>query len=281
MAIISFYSSCMQETGNTISAIAYASYLGMTKNKKILLVSTGLNDNTAVESLWPQEQNKKSGLFGPNTSSMAQNGIEELDRIVRSNRTTSEIITDYTRVALKDRLEVLTNYIGEKKVFAEIQKNYAQIISLAGRAYETVIVDIDQNLSKEVQNEILQVSDVILATTTQKLSNIEKLDEEIQNQENTILDKSKTLIVLGKYDNSSKYNAKNISRTLLKQKDVVNTIPYNHLLLEGAQEGRLIENIDFLRKIKNRDENSLVIEELKRLDEKIENKVMEQQMRRR
>ena len=122
MAIISFYSTCRQETGNTVSALAYATFLGITRNKKTLYVSTGLNDNTAVESLWSSQGSVKSGIFGPNTGKSTQNNsIEELDRIVRSNRTTSEIITDYTRVALRGRLEVLTSYMGEAKVFSQIQ----------------------------------------------------------------------------------------------------------------------------------------------------------------
>ena len=279
MAIISFYSSCKNETGNTVSALAYATFLGITRNKKTLYVSTGLNDNTAVESLWSSQGNVKSGLFGPNTGKSTQNNsIEELDRIVRSNRTTSDIITDYTRVALRGRLEVLTSYIGEEKVFNQIQKDYAQIITLADRAYDTVIVDIDQNLSDEVQADILNASDIVLATTTQKLRNIENLVEEIQEEK--ILKKEKTIVVIGKYDDATRYNMKNISRNLLKQKEIINTIPYNSLILEAVQEGKLIDIIYNLTQLKNRDENSLFVEELKRLDGRIDNTLLEQQMRR-
>ena len=96
MAVITFYPSCDKETGNTIAAMTFATYIGITKNKKTLLISTGLNDSTIKESLWVIQQKKRSGLFGPNTTSMAQNGIEELDRIIRSNRFTPEIITNYT-----------------------------------------------------------------------------------------------------------------------------------------------------------------------------------------
>ena len=86
---------------------------------------------------------------------------------------------------------------------------------------------------------------------------------------------------MGKYDEKSKYNAKNISRNILKQKDIICTVPYNFLLMEATQEGRVIDLlIDFLN-IKNKDENYLLIEELERLDEKILRKVSELQLTRR
>ena len=277
MAVITFYSSCMQETGNTVSAIALATYLGITKNRRILLVSTGLNDTTVRESLWAKAPKKRSGLFGPNTSAMSQNGIEELDRVIRSNRVTPDIITNYTRVALKDRLEALMSYVGTEEAFKEIQKDYAQILMLANKAYDTVIVDLDQNLDIQTQSSIINVSDVVIATTTQKLSNIEKLDIQIEN--NDFLKKDRTLIAIGKYDTKSKYSAKNISRNLLRRKEIINTIPYSSLLLEAAQEGKVIDIFIDLLSSRTKDENYFLIEELNRLEEDVEDKIVDLQMK--
>lgn len=276
MAVISFFSSCKQETGNTVSAITYATYLGITRNQKILYVSTGLNDNTVVESLWPSS-NKKTGFFGQNTENMTQNGIEELYRIIRSNRTTPEIITDYTRVALRDRLEILTSYIGEKKEFNEIASIYAKVIELARRVYDYVIVDVDKELDLNSQKEILETSDIIVATIPQKLSNVEKFAQKMENDK--IFNKNKTLIAIGKYHDNTKFNARNISRNLLKRKEIVNTIPFNTLILEGTQEGKMIDVLWNLINLRIKDEKYFVIEEIKRLETKIDNTVMEQQLK--
>ena len=279
MAVITFYPSCDKETGNTIAAIAFATFLGITKNKKTLLISTGLNDTTVKESLWVSEQKKRSGLFGPNTTSVAQNGIEELDRIIRSNRFTPEIITNYTRVALRERLEALMGYIGRKDQYDEIQKNYPQIVSLAAKSYDTVIVDIDRNMDKVTQLAILNASDIVIATVPQRITDIQNLISEIEKGE--MLNKNKTLITMGKYDERSKYNAKNVSRNILKQKDIINTIPYNFLLMEASQEGKMIDIFISLLNLKNKDDNYTIIEELNRLDDKINNKIAENQMMRR
>ena len=279
MAVITFYPSCDKETGNTIAAVAFATFLGITKNKKTLLISTGLNDTTVKESLWASEQKKRSGLFGPNTTSMAQNGIEELDRIIRSNRFTPEIITNYTRVALRERLEALMGYIGKQEQYEEIQKNYPQIVSLAAKAYDTVIVDIDRNMDKATQLEILKASDVVVATVPQRMADIENLISTIEKGE--ILNKNRTLIAMGKYDERSKYNAKNVTRSLLRQKEIINTIPYNFLIMEASQEGKLIDIFISLLGLKNKDDNYTIIEEFNRLDKSINDKITENQMMRR
>ena len=260
MAVITFYPSCDKETGNTIAAVAFATFLGITKNKKTLLISTGLNDTTVKESLWASEQKKRSGLFGPNTTSMAQNGIEELDRIIRSNRFTPEIITNYTRVALRERLEALMGYIGKQEQYEEIQKNYPQIVSLAAKAYDTVIVDIDRNMDKATQLEILKASDVVVATVPQRMADIENLISTIEKGE---------------------YNAKNVTRSLLRQKEIINTIPYNFLIMEASQEGKLIDIFISLLGLKNKDDNYTIIEEFNRLDKSINDKITENQMMRR
>ncbi len=278
MPIITFYSTSKKETGNSTAAIAYATYLGITKNKKTLLISTEPYETATKESLWPIQQKKRSGLFGPNTSEMVQNGIEELDRVIRSNRVSPEIITNYTRVALRGRLEALTGFAGIKEQFEEIQKDYPQIVMLAGKNYDSVIVDISDKLDKSVQAQILTTTDIIVATTTQEASEIEKLLERLEKDE--VLDKKKTIIVIGRYDDKSKYNAKNITRGILKQKKIVNTIPYSTLLHDSMQEGKTIETMWDIEKLKTKDDVFFIIEELRRLDETIENKVLELQMKR-
>ena len=278
MAVVTFYTDGKDQTGNTTSAMSLATYLGITKNKKTLLISTSFNDGTVRKAFWPEQERKRSGLFGPNTSVTSENGIEGLDRNLRSNRMSPEMITDYTKVALKGRLEILLGFKGKIEQYLEIQRGYAQIISLASKYYDTVIVDMDRNLEEQTKIEILNVSHIVLAMSTQKIDEITRLTEVIS--EDKALKKQQTVLALGKYDDSSKYNAKNITRSMLKQRTVINTIPYNTLLLEAAQEGSIIDLFLKLLRLKGRDENTFFIEEIKRLSEDLENKKVElQQLR--
>lgn len=279
MAVISFYTQGKDQTGNTTSAMAYATYLGIEKNKKTLLISTSFNNDEVKTAFWPQKNNKRSGLFGPNTAAMSDNGIEGLDRIIRSNKISPDIITDYTKVALKNRLEILYGYKGEVEQYKMIQTQYSQIVNLASKYYHTVIVDISEDLERKTQLELLNASDIVVALSTQKLQNIENVINSME--EGTTLRKTNTILTLGRYDEDSTYNTKNISRNILRQKNEINSIPYNTLLLEATQEGKIIDFMLKLLNLKGRDENTFFLDEIKRLDEDIEKKILEiQQMMR-
>ena len=274
MAVITFYTSCEDQTGNTTSALALATYLGIVQNKKILYISTAFNDNTIRSAMWEKKAIRRSGLFGPNTTKDAvnDNGIEGLDRIIRSNRISSSIVTDYTRVALTGRLEFLLGYKGEIKQYEEIQNQYSQIVAISAQYYDNVIVDIDRGLEEKNKMEILNISDIVIAMTTQKLENINKLAESIEN--GNILKDTNTLITIGNYDYNSKYNAKNISRSYLKRKKIINTIPHNTLLFEAEQEGQVIDLFIKLLGLKGNDENTFFLDEIKRLSTSIEDTYM-------
>lgn len=280
MATIAFYTNGRDQAGNTTSAISLATYNGIIQNKRTLFISTAFNNSEIRKALWPVQTKKKLGLFGPNTNTLStnDNGIEGLDRIIRSNRITPDIVTDYTRVALKGRLEVLQGYNGVEEQYKEIQKQYTQIITLANQVYDTVIIDIDRNLETKTKLEILNEADIVVAMTTQKLDNISEILRTMA--EGVTLKNTNTIITLGKYDEKSKYNAKNISRNVLRTKKIINTVPYNTVLFEEMQEGKLIDMFIRFLELNSKDENTFFINEIKRLKESIDEKEMIiQQMR--
>lgn len=278
MAVISFYTCGRDQAGNTTSAMALATFLGIEKNKKTLLISTSLNNDEVKKAFWPTKNKKRSGLFGPNTAAVSDNGIEGLDRIIRSNKISPDIITDYTKVVLKNRLEILFGYKGSQEQYQMIQKNYLQIVNIASKYYNTVILDIDKDLDLKTKLELLNVSDVTIAMTTQKLENIEDSLRIIE--QGTALRKVNTMLVLGKYDDRSKYNIKNISRNYLRQKDFINSVPYNTGLFEATQEGQIVDLFLKYLNLKGRDENTFFVDEIKRLNDSIDKKIVEiQQMR--
>lgn len=277
MAIITFYTPGKGEAGNTISTVCFATYLGIAENKKNLLIPTGINDNSMENALWPPKKERRSGLFGPNVVGVSQNGMEELNRIIKSNKLSPELIQNYTKVALKGRLELLCGYKGTVDQYKEGQKDFIEVINLAGKSYDNVIVDLDKDLDVQTQSQILDLSDVIVALTTQRADNVKKLAEDIEKGNFT---KSKNAIIaLGKYDNSTRYNIKNLTRSFLKKYGLVNAIPYNSLVFEAIQEGRIIDLFLQFKNLKIEDDNTFFTGELKRLKESIEKKNREVHMR--
>ena len=245
MSIITFWNGTKEQCGNTASALALATYMAIERNIKILFVSTSLKDYSVEDSFWIKKKNGFLSMLGGNPGIISQAGIEGLDRIIRSNKLTPEIITDYSRIVLKNRLELLLGVNSSEAQYEEIRGKYPSIIGLADKYYDLVVIDLDPKLGPTIQENILKKSDIIIGMIPQKLKEIEKVVDKIQK--NPYI-KEKIMLTIGKYDDKTKYNAKNISRNVLKQKNIINTVPYNSLYFEAMQEGKVIDLfLNFLR----------------------------------
>lgn len=270
MSIITFWNGTKEQCGNTASALALATYMAIERNIKILFVSTSLKDYSVEDSFWIKKKNGFLSMLGGNPGIISQAGIEGLDRIIRSNKLTPEIITDYSKIVLKNRLELLLGVNSSESQYEEIRGKYPSIIELADKYYDLVVIDLDPKLGPTIQENILKKSDIIIGMIPQKLKEIEKVVDKIQK--NPYI-KEKIMLTIGKYDDKTKYNAKNISRNVLKQKNIINTVPYNSLYFEAMQEGKVIDLfLSFLR-LTDMDRNYEFISEIQRLAEDVKEKI--------
>lgn len=258
--------------GCTSSSIAFATQIAIQHNIKVLLVSTSLNESLIYDSFWQEKKKKNFSLFGGNSraAELETGGITGLDRVLRSNKITPETITDYAKIVLTNRLEILLGVDGSEEQYNQVKEKYAQIISLAGKYYDMVIVDLDKKIGRQAEIDVLNASDIIIALVPQRSKKI----REVQNmiQDGSILRKENTIMTLGRYMENTKYNAKNITRNLLREKRMVNTIPYNNLFFEATQEGTVIDLFLNFMRIKEKDENYNFVAELKKLNEDIKEK---------
>lgn len=116
MSVVTFWNSTNEQNGTTSSAIALAVRSAIQHNIKILFISTSLNNEIIQSSFWKEKENKtinfitgKEKIKNTNTNdgNIEKNGVEGLERLMRSNKITPERITEYTKILLRDRLEVL------------------------------------------------------------------------------------------------------------------------------------------------------------------------------
>lgn len=266
MPIVTFCNNGSRETGNTSSAIAIATYMSIKHNMKILLVSTNFNEPTVKESYW---ETRKQGAFLDRRKSteVMQSGIEGLNRMITSGKIEPRIIRDYTRVILKERLDVLVGFEGTITEYKELQDKYAAIILEANKYYDMVFVDLDKRLKKEVKNEIINITNVYIYTTNQKVSDIQKLTESIE--ENDKIDKRDVIILLTRYNQNLKINAKNVSRAIVRQRNAVNTVPYNGKFYESMQDGKVVDMFLQWFNLKNKKDPNFIF--LKELENTIDN----------
>ena len=259
--------------GTTSSSIAFATELAIQHNIKVLLISTALNDPLIRDSFWPQKKKSHFSLFSGSIKmkEVETSGIVGLDRMIRSNKLTPDIITDYAKIVLTNRLEILLGVEGDENQYNVVKEKYSQIISLANKYYDTVIVDLDNKIGKQTEIDILNTSDIVVALVPQRAKEIEKIQKMINEKD--VLGEQKTIMAIGRYMENTKYNAKNITRNLLKEKEIINTIPYNNLFFEATQEGTVIDLFLNFMRIREKDENYNFVQELKNLNETIKGKL--------
>lgn len=278
MAIVTFYNSTKEQVGNTSSAVAVATQMAIQHNVKILLLTTSLNDSIIKESFIKQgKKNKLSFLMVNDNNNIDRTGIEGLDRVLRSNKISPNDITNYTRVILTNRLEILPGVEGGMAQYEIIKQGYRQIIELANKYYDIVIVDLDKSIGENNVNEILKNSEVVVNMISQRANQIEEAKNKIEQLN---VDKDGLIYAIGTYMASTKYNAKNITRNVIRSRDMVNVVPYNNLFFESTQEATIVDLFLSFMKIKERDANFEFVKEVNNLSETILNRIKLIQMKR-
>ena len=278
MSIVTFYNSSVEQTGKTMSIAAIATYMAIEHNYRILIISTTNKEDALKRCFWGEKKKKKNlGIFGPNTALEIETGVEGLARVIRSNKITPDIITNYTKVVFKDRFEVLLGCEFPPSDGTVIETMYPSIVKAANQYYDLVFVDLDQNVDEETRKTILYDSDVVVINISQRLKSINKFKE--QKEKNKVLASQKSVIMVGRYDKYSKYNAKNISR-YLGEKNQVLTIPYNTLFFEATEEAGVPDLfLRFRKSLDADDRNAFFIEEVRRASENIVYRLQNLQMK--
>lgn len=286
MSIVTFWNNSREQTGKTLTSVAVATTMSIERNNRILLISTSVADPTMKNCFFGDEITKKSNFFGTKASSVeTETGLEGLLKLLTSKKLEPSIITDYTKVIFKGRLEILPGLTGIKSNSLEenlentrkMQDYYEELIKIANQYYDMVIVDLDKGLSTKIKEDILKISDVNVFVLSQRLESIKQYNELKNN--NQYLMKNKCIPVIGKYISKYKYNAKNIARYLQEKKEF-DVIPLNLLYMEAAEEANVADLLLKLRNIKDKtDENYIFKESISKLTNNIVKKLQEMQMK--
>lgn len=278
MSIVTFYNSNIEQTGKTMSIAAISTYMAIEHNYRILVISTTNHDDPLKRCFWEEKKKKKNlGIFGPNAALEIETGVEGLARVIRSNKISPDIITNYTKVVFKDRFEVLLGCEIPPSDGTVIETIYPSIIKAANQYYDLVFVDLDENVDDETKKTIIHDSDIIVINMSQRLRSINKFKE--LKEKNQLLASKRALVLIGRYDKFSKYNAKNISR-YLGEKNQVLTIPYNTLFFEATEEAGVPDLfLRFRKNLDSEDRNAFFIEEIKRASENIVYRLQDLQMK--
>ena len=278
MAIVSFWSNSKRETGQTLSSVAIATSMSINHNYKVLEVATGFMDKTIENCFWQPNRENALNLIPGMRQSTFNSGVEGLVKIIQSNRTSANIVSDYARVVFRDRLDVLpapkTDNIEDYNRTTEF---YAKLAKIASRDYDLVFIDIDKRMPEKSKQDILMQSDAIVLTLKQGLDSMRDIIELRRSDEN--FQKNNVILLAGKYDKFSRYNVTNMSRELREKRKML-AVPYNTLFFEAASEGAVADFFIKYRGITDQtDRNFIFMQETKRACDEILFKLQELQMR--
>lgn len=242
MAIITFWNDGKVETNQSMTIAAVATAIAINYDYKILVVNTKHYD-TSLEYAFESKNNINS-MFSKGKTDLAM-GISGVAKAIASHKTSPEIITNYTRIILRN-LELLTEKKTDEDEFDRYKGYIKDILKLANKYYDLVLVDLEGNIEEQEVKEFIEMSEVNVATLVQ---NLNVIDDYIKLREkNSIMQDKKWIVSVGKYDAKSKYTVKNISK-YIKWKNVYG-IPYNTMFSMDAPEGKVADYIIRFKRIK-------------------------------
>lgn len=283
MSIITLWNSDRDQSGVTISTVAIATKMAIERNLRVLIISTAYNDSTIKNCFWKDNSVKRRIMQGK--SFAVENGVEGLSRLITSNKIEPSSITDYTHVIFKNTLEILDGYTGNSEKtneeniidYKNVSQVYPALITSANQYYDMVFVDLSRELDEKIQDEILEMSNLNIYIATQKITSLDKYLE-MRNQK-TMLKGPKNLIIVGRYNGHTKFNRNNLQKYLGEKKELM-VVPYNTLLFEAAEETTVVDMFLRLSRIKDTsDTNYIFMEEIRKIVDKIIERLKELQVR--
>ena len=264
MPIVTFWSSTKRETAQTLSMLAIACHMAVENNTKILIIDTNFNDPTIKNAFFTdRDTSTRKAIKLLNKGKLdIGSGIEGLSKLLASGKTSGEVITDYSKVIYKGRLEAILSYTPEDEMDKQrVKQTYKDLVKIAGQQYDYVFVDVAKGFDDQTTNDILNLSQVIVYNLTQRQRDI---DEYVRlKMENPLFKSGKVLPLIGRYDRYSKYTKKNIARDVGEKKEIP-AVSYNTLFFENANEGQIGNYFLKFRKslISSNDRNAVFIDEV-------------------
>ena len=273
MAVVSFWSDDSKDTGQTLSIVAIATYMSVEHNYKTLVIDATMDDDTIERCFWSTDANKDIKKMLNKGKLDIASGTEGLMSAISSNKTSPEIISNYTKVVFKNRLDILlglkTKSISQHE---KILALYTDLITAANKFYDLVIVDLSKTADRESTHKILKLSDVIIYTMSQNMRQINRYVE--LKSAMPELSKHNVIPLLTKVDPSCKYNPKNVA-TYIKNRNLA-YLMYNSSFLEAASEASVARFFLNTRISKNaRDKNSQFLNSVSEASREIMNKFEE------
>ena len=262
MAQVAFWSPNVNQNGSTSIAAAVASVMALEHEYNNLILSTSFMDESLESCFF-----NISKIKNRSSVDFTDVGLDALERLIRSKKISIENLTDYTNPILKERLDLLFSSQKDSTItYDKIMKLVPGVLHYAESIYDIIFLDVVNGMKDEVQNNLLKNADLIVVNVNQSMHKLEEFFNGIMDIE--LLKEKKFLLVIGRYDRYSKFNAENLIKKF-KYGGKIFTLPYNTQFFDMQNDHRTLDFFIKYLNVKPSDRNGFFVNEIKILSEEI------------
>lgn len=225
--IIAFWSDFHGQTGTTTNTISTATYIALKYDLKVLLTHSQFSKSNMENAFFYGHQ-KESVLNFEDT------GIDAMERLSKAGLLKTEDIHNYSRTLINDRLDLLTGSTSSIRR-ADEAEHLVSILQTAKEAYNLIFVDVNAGMQTDVSSKILENADIIVVNLNQNVTILNNYFKEVcQN-----FKEKEIVLLLGNYNEVSKYSAKYIRNKYKYKKDIY-LVPYDTGLMDSINDQNVL-----------------------------------------
>ncbi|MBR3772748.1 MAG: hypothetical protein IKL07_10825 [Clostridium sp.] len=254
---VAFWSNSSGRAGTT-SNMACISVICSLLNKKSILFENHYSLNGLDQALVNRKKSPVA-LLREEFSFYDPIGIDALLRRIHSNHTYEQLMEDISMKFLDDKLYYLPKNVNLNQEYFEYELNQVikPLMEYLDKRFDLVFIDTAANDVLSTKT-ILEEADLVVANLCQNKAVLEHFFTNYAS----IIDKS--VILIGNYQEQSRFHLRNIRRRYQITKEQVGMIPFNMEFADAASSGRLVEFLVRNFSCQKQDENYSFIYQAKR-----------------
>lgn len=243
--LIAFWSP-LHGRGNTSNCIAVGMQLSMRYDLPVYITHSHYARSTMESALLSKDEDGDMLKF-------SDLGLDSLSRAIKTRCISVEDVKSYCNKISENLFFISGSKKSNKEIFdANIGNDFIEICNFIKKENNILLIDVDSGYANSTAKEIINIADIVIVTLDQ--TNIHC--EEYFSLSNDLIPLDKEKILLGRYNNESKYSKKYVSK---KFKREVFTLPIDTDFLDSLNNHRVKS---YFEKRNKHEEEYLLIDEL-------------------
>ncbi len=247
---VAFWSPVPGQAGTTGNMLAAAVMSCLILKKNILLLQNHFRDKSLEKAVL----GKAAGM------DLFENiGLDSLSRNIKISELSKDIISNSSISLYNNRIHIIPGTTRENKYLfeTELSLTFTAILNSVNKFYDIVFMDLVSGPA-EMSKRSKEEADLIVVNLSQ---NKNMIDDYFSRYH---LPEEKTVYLIGKYNDKSRYNLTNLERSYHSLKNKTGVIPYNVDFMDAMIGGKLMSyliknmingkgenNLYFMKKVEN------------------------------